>query len=79
MQAVTRGEVPSFPPQSEPNMIRDILEKTCRRCWTSDPNLRPTISDIVGDLTAEIRSFQDKDSPEHLIYNVEISNLEKAL
>ena len=81
MQAITREEVPSLPPQSqnEQSTIRDMLERICRGCWTSDPALRPTMRDIVRDLRPETWFLQEDESPKHLAYNDVISNLEKAL
>ena len=80
MQAVTQGEVPSFGPQpkNEHSTIRDMLEKICRQCWTSDPVLRPTMGDIIGHLRSETCHFQQDQSSERLVYDDEISNLGKA-
>ena len=81
MLAVKQGKVPSFPPQSkaEPSTIRAMLEKICRRCWTSDPALRPTMRDIVRDLRPETWFLQEDESGKHLAYSDGISRLEKAL
>ena len=79
-QAVTRREVPSFPPQpgNEISTIRDMLEKICRQCWISDPAFRPTMHDIVGDLDTLAPSVQEDQSPKDLVHD-EISNLASAL
>ena len=81
MQAITREEVPSLPPQlqNEKSTIRDMLEGICRGCWTSDPALRPTMRDIVRDLRPETWFLQEDEVSCHLAYNDRISNLEKAL
>ena len=81
MQAITQGTVPSFPPQpeNERNTIREKLEETSRRCWTSDPSLRLTMHDIVRDLKHETWILQEDQSPKHLGHNNEISDLGRAL
>ena len=81
MLAVTQGEVPLFPPRpdNEPSTIRDMFEKTCRRCWTNDPALRPAMRDIVGDLRPETWFLQEDESLERPIHIDEIPNLGRAL
>ena len=81
MHAVTHGEIPSFPSRSNntPDMIRDMLEKICRRCWTSSPGLRPTMRDIVDDLRPETWFLREYRISSHPIHNSGVSNLKKAL
>jgi len=44
-ESVCRGERPPIPPETDP-----ILADLINRCWASDPNLRPSFSEIVERL-----------------------------
>ena len=79
--AIIQGETPSFPPRSknELNMIRDMLEKLCRRCWASNPAHRPTMHDIIGDLRPETWFLQEDQSLTQHVYNAGMSNLEMVM
>ena len=81
MQAITQGEVPESPPQSnnETSIVRDTLEKICQRCWTSDPVVRPTMSDIATDLRPETWFLRENQGSNHVVHDDEISNLGSVL
>ena len=78
LKALTQEKTPPFPSHSndELNIMRDMLENLCQRCWASDPARRPKMRVIVGDLRPETMFLQGVQSPVTLKHYDDVSKFE---
>lgn len=49
------------PPPNSSQRVRAGLWKVCKRCWSIDPQKRPTAEKLIGYLEIEFGDFQDGD------------------
>ena len=80
LKALIQEQTPSFPSRldDEPNVMQDMLEKLCQRCWASDPAHRPKMCIIVGDLRPEAMFLQGVQDLVQFEHSDDISKLETA-